>query len=418
MNLDFKTQKTISNSGKTPKLKGKDIVVISIQPWYYELGSNCKNIAKCLAESNRVLYVNMPITRWAFHSRNKTKGLEYHCHIIKSRNQSVEQIDTNFWQLYPTALIESINWLPHTSLFKPINRINNRRFANDIKKALNELNFQDFILFNDNDIYNGFYLKELLNPELYIYYMRDFLQGYDFCKRHTKVLEPILIQRADVVVTNSTYYSEYCRQYNTNSSYIGQGCNLELFTKEYVKLVPDDIKNIKRPVIGYVGALDSTRLDHSILRIIAASNPDWQIVLVGPEDESFLKSDLHTFPNVYFAGRRHITELPSYINQFDVCLNPQLINIVTMGNYPLKIDEYLAMGKPTVATKTKAMEIFNQYTYLAERPEDYPALISQALDENNPQMEITRKEYAQTHTWENSIAELYKAIYKFNKNLF
>ena len=44
-------------------IENRDIVIITIQPWYYELGSNCKNIALELAKHNRVLYVNIPITR-------------------------------------------------------------------------------------------------------------------------------------------------------------------------------------------------------------------------------------------------------------------------------------------------------------------------------------------------------------------
>jgi hypothetical protein len=36
----------------------------------------------------------------------------------------------------------------------------------------------------------------------------------------------------------------------------------------------------------------------------------------------------------------------------------QLSNNLTIGNYPRKIDEYLAMGKPIVATSTKTMQMF------------------------------------------------------------
>jgi teichuronic acid biosynthesis glycosyltransferase TuaH len=395
-----------------PEIKGRDIVVISIQPWYYELGSNCKNIATHLSINNRVLYVNMPITRRAYVSNNKTKGLQKHCDIIKNNGTTVEAVKENLWEVYPTSLIESINWLPHTSLFRPINKINNRRFANNIKTAIKKLNFQNILLFNDNDIYNGFHLKELLQPDLYIYYMRDFLQGYDFCKRHTSVLEPELIKKADLAVTNSTYYAEYCSRFNAHSTYIGQGCNLELFQKEKLHTIPPEISKLKRPVIGYTGALDSTRLDHSVLKTIALYNPDWQIVLVGPEDDAFVSSDLHHMPNVHFLGRKPIEALPAFVNSFDVCINPQLINVVTMGNYPLKIDEYLALGKPVVATKTSAMSIFHNYTYLANTPEEYPQLILRSLSENSSVQETARIKFARSHTWENSIKELYSAIKK------
>lgn len=390
-----------------------DIIIISIQPWYYELGSNCKNIALELSKKHRVLYVNSPVTRRAFFSKNKTKGLSTHCNYIRERKNFVEQVSNNLWQLYPCDLIESINWLPATAIFRPINYINNRRFYKNISDGIEKLGFQNPILFNDNDIYNGFYLKKLLSPQLYIYYMRDFLQGYDFCKKHTSVLEPELIAQADISLTNSVYYEEYCKQFNNNTSYIGQGCKLELFQTDRPYELPQEIQSLSRPVIGYTGALDSTRLDPEIIQLIAEHDKNWQIVLVGPEDEAFSKSSLHTISNIHFIGRKNIEELPAFISSFDVCINPQLINIVTMGNYPLKIDEYLAMGKPVVATKTKAMELFQDYTYLAEKPADYPALIQKALKESSESHRNRCISFARSHTWENSVELLYESIQKF-----
>ena len=70
------------------------------------------------------------------------------------------------------------------------------------------------------------------------------------------------------------------------------------------------------------------------------------------------------------------------------------------------------MGKPVVATRTKAMKLFEAYTYLADQPEDYPALIQKALEENNPQKEQERMSFARTHTWESCVNEIYKAISK------
>jgi glycosyltransferase involved in cell wall biosynthesis len=396
-------------------LKGRDIVIISIQPWYYELGSNCKNIATHFAGCNRVLYVNIPITRKTFYSKNNTKGVEDHCAVIKNKTSEIKQLHENMWELYPTTLIESINWLPSTTLFKLINKINNKRFADDIKKAIDHLHFKDIILFNDNDIYNGFHLKELLSPSLYIYYMRDFLQGYPFWEKHSSVLEPQLIKKADLVITNSIYYTEYCKQFNQHTGYMGQGCKLDQFNKNKINSFPEETQLLQKPIIGYVGALDSARLDHQIIRLLAQAKQNWQIVLVGPEDTSFLTSDLHQFPNIHFLGRRPMEQLPTFVNSFDVCINPQLINLITTGNYPLKIDEYLAIGKPVVATRTKAMKLFEEYTYLADTPEDYPALVEKALLENTPQKEAARIQFAQSHTWENSMISLYGAIKEYEQ---
>lgn len=45
------------------------------------------------------------------------------------------------------------------------------------------------------------------------------------------------------------------------------------------------------------------------------------------------------------------------MSHFDVCMNPQLVNEITIGNYPRKVDEYLALGKPVIATKTLTMDL-------------------------------------------------------------
>jgi glycosyltransferase involved in cell wall biosynthesis len=110
--------------------------------------------------------------------------------------------------------------------------------------------------------------------------------------------------------------------------------------------------------------------------------------------------------------------LPNYLAAFDVAINPQVLNEVTIGNYPRKIDEYLAMGKPTVATETKAMSIFKDHTYLAKTKDEYPGLIEQALRENSEEKAKERIKFAQSHTWENSVQAIYEAINKVHPKLF
>lgn len=416
MNLTLDKTEKRADAPTLPLIKGRDIVVIGLQPWYYEIGSNCKNIATQLSKHNRVLYVNLPINRKTWHSKDKNPGIALHCSIIKENGRQVEPVKENLWQFYPSSVVESINWLPFTAAFKAVNRINNSRLAKDIRKAMKELGFKDIILFNDNDFFNGYGLKELLSPSLYVYYCRDYLLGYDYWKKHGHVLEPELIKGADVAVANSAYLADYCAQYNPDSYYIGQGCNIELFDHTVVHSIPKDLGAIPSPVIGYVGAVIKERLDDRIIEEIAKANREWSVVLVGPEDEFFRNSRLHLMPNVYFLGRKPIEELPAYVSGFDVCINPQRINNITIGNYPLKVDEYLAMGKPVVATRTKTMELFADHTYQAETPEEYPALVARALEEDSEEKRAERISFARQHTWENSVGELYRVITKHLKN--
>ncbi|HET6255661.1 MAG TPA: glycosyltransferase [Puia sp.] len=392
--------------------KGTDFVIIGLSPWYIDIGSNCKSIARELSRHHRVLYINMPLDNKTILRQKDHPEIRKHLDIIKGKSPALCEIQPNLWNYYPTRILRSINWIPSTGLFSAFNKLNNRRFAADIRKATAELGFTNYILFNDNDIFRSFYLKELLRPKLYIYYSRDNLLGVDYWKRHGVTLEPRHIAKADIAVANSHYLTGYLRRHNPNSFYIGQGCDITLFNAKGGYPMPNELENIPHPIIGYIGAINSLRLDENVIREIAASRRDYSIVLVGPEDEYFAKSTLHDVPNIHFLGKRPLSELPWYSSRFDVCINPQLINEVTIGNYPLKIDEYLSMGKPVVATRTRALEIFGDNVYIAEKPADYLTLLDKALSEDNPAKREARIALAHTHTWENSVKELYLAIDK------
>ena len=68
------------------------------------------------------------------------------------------------------------------------------------------------------------------------------------------------------------------------------------------------------------------------------------------------------------------------------------------------------MGKPVVATLTETMKAFADYTYLAKNKEEYVELINKALKEDSEELSKSRIAYARTHTWENNVAAIYKAI--------
>ena len=397
-------------------IRNRDIIVFGIQAWDIKIGSNCKNIATEFSKHNRVLYVNPPLDRISSIRYRKSKSIQKRRRIIKGFEKGLVPISENLWNLYPSTMTESINFIRQPALFDFLNKRNGKRFCGDIQKVISKLNFNDYIIFNDSSMFLGQYIKEFLKPDFYTYYMRDFLTKNPYWKKNGVRLEPKLIKAADCVVNNSTLYTEYGREFTPNSYMVGQGCDTSLFNDQVREIiVPKDLAVIKGPIIGYVGFLSSRRLSIAILEHIATTRMDWSIVLVGPEDDAFANSSLHQMENVFFLGSRDASQLPNYIKGFDVAINPQLINDATIGNYPRKIDEYLALGKPTVASSTKAMEYFKEYTYLGKTPKDYVELIARALKEDAPKLQEQRKAYGLSHSWENNVKEIYNCILKVQK---
>jgi glycosyltransferase involved in cell wall biosynthesis len=398
-------------------IKGRDIVVVGLAAMDSRIGSNVINLAHEFARHNRVLYVNYPLDRFTLWRERKDPLIIKRKNIMKGKQDKLVKITDNLWNLYPNTILESISQLKVDWLFDILNKINNKRQANEVNKTLKELDFKDVIVFNDTDMFRSLFLQDLINAKTAIYYTRDNMVAVDFWKAQGIRIEAKIMAKADVVVANSTYLADLARAFNPHSYYVGQGCDMSLFDKKLIKEAPKDIKDIKGPIIGYIGVLFNLRLDIEVLVYLAKQRPDWSIVLVGPEDEAFAASELHQLENVYFLGSKKMEELPAYLNSFDVALNPQLLNDVTIGNYPRKIDEYLAMGKPTVATKTQGMSVFEDFTYLAENKEGYLKLVQKALEENTPELEIEREKFARSHTWEANANEIFKYVdFIENKN--
>jgi len=392
-------------------ITGKDIIVVGIQAWDIEIGSNCKNIASEFAKNNRVLYVNSPLDRLSMKREKNTPKVKKRLKVRSGEESDLVQIGENMWNLYPKKLIESINGIPVKGLFNVLNRRNSKKYASDILSAVKRLGFKDYLLFNDSTMFLGQDLKALLKPTMYIYYMRDYLTRNPYWRKHGERLEPELIARADLVVNNSTLYTEYGKKFTPHSYMVGHGCDTTLFDDKVSNIeVAADLSKISKPVLGYVGFLSSRRLDIDLLVQIAKNRPEISMVLVGPEDDNFKNSELHNLNNVHFLGSRDSSELPSYIKGFDIAMNPQLINDATIGNYPRKIDEYLAMGKPTLATATKAMEYFAEVTYLGKTSDEYLQLIDKALAENNEELQEKRRSVGTSHSWENNVNEIYKYV--------
>ncbi|MFH1297957.1 MAG: glycosyltransferase [Bacteroidota bacterium] len=392
-----------------------DVVITGLQSWYMSMGGNAVNMAKELSKQHRVLYVNYAVDRISLLFQRQSIAVKKYKESRANPSSQIEQISETLWVYTPDVVMESVGRIKPRWLFDRVNALNMKRFGNKVKNAVSKLGFRDFILFTDSDFYRSFRLKEILQPSLFIYYIRDNMVATDFYRRHGVRMEEAIIRKADLVATNSEFLAAYARKYNPNSFFVGQGCDAQLFDPEKTIEIPEDMKKIREKfnlVVGYVGALRCLRIDLKLMESVAISCPDWALVLVGWEDEAFQKSLLHDLPNVFFLGSKKETELPSYINAFDVAINPQVYNEVTRGNYPRKIDEYLAMGKPVVATKTEAMEMFADYCFLGRTPDEYCRLIKEAFQTDTPELHEKRIRLGKLHSWENNIREIFKDIEK------
>ena len=388
-------------------VKNRNFVVTCLQHWDVELGCNAIDIAIEISKNNRVLFLNTPID---YLSYLKGDPIKYRQQVIHREKPPLRQINDNLWLLDCPFKALPLNKLKINSIFDWANKYNNRKIAGHILRETQKLGMDRLILFCDNDVYRSFYMKEMLQPDIMIYYRRDNLGNVAYWKKQVKRLEPLLCAKSDLVVANSDELAEAVKPYHPNTYGIGQGLNLESYDANKKYPVPTDIAAIKRPVIGYTGWITSLRLDADLIYSVASQRPQYSFVLVGAEDDVFRKHPVHTLDNVHFLGNKNPSEVPDYIASFNVCFNPQLINETTIGNNPRKIDEYLALGKPTVATKTKTMSIFEECVRNCLMAEEYVHALDDALNNDSDEKRAKRIALANSHSWENNVAKIYEHI--------
>lgn len=389
-------------------MKGKDIVITGLQSWDIPIGSNAIDIAKEFAKDNRVLYVNSPLDMMTMLRNKPTPETKRRLEVLNRRKKPLRKISQNLWVLDMPFWVWSVNGLPDGMLFDIFNRRNNRKIFSYIKKVMKQLNFSDPIHFIDNDIYRSQYSKKMLEPSLSVYYRRDNLQPFAYWKKHVQRLEPQIIRNSDIAVCNSIQLADFAKQFNNKSFDVGQGVDLSAYDPELPFDLPEELQHIPAPRIGYIGDINSLRLDPDLIHNMAKSKPEYSFVMVGNEDAVFKAHAMHSLPNVHFTGSIAKDRVPQFMAAFSICLNPQQLNEITIGNYPRKVDEYLAMGKPVIATRTKTMELFKDHVYLCDTPEEYNDAIEKALNENSVKLEKERIAFARSHSWQNSVRSIYQ----------
>ncbi len=193
-----------------------------------------------------------------------------------------------------------------------------------------------------------------------------------------------LLQVSDVCFATSESLFENCMEFNANSHYLPNVADYGHFSEARLEStdIPADIAAIKRPIIGFIGAISGYKVDFSLLRQIAELRADWSIVLIGKigEGEPLTNTEeLHNFPNVIFLGPRAYKMLPAYLKAFDVAILPSMRNDYTRGMFPMKFFEYLAAGCPVVSTELPALRSYSGVACLAEGREAFMEGIEDAL---------------------------------------
>jgi len=211
-----------------------------------------------------------------------------------------------------------------------------------------------------------------------VYDCMDELSKFRFAPAALVDRERYLMAQADVVFAGGYKLSQSKARFHNNVHFFGCGVDVAHFaTARSADLeVPREIAALKRPVVGYYGVIDE-RIDYDLLRTLASSLADAELVMVGP----VVKVDPAELPqaeNIHWLGQRQYAELPAHVKGFDVCLMPFALNEATEYINPTKTLEYMAAGKPIVSTPVA--DVITNFTPIVKVAQDADEFVATAAE--------------------------------------
>jgi glycosyltransferase involved in cell wall biosynthesis len=168
--------------------------------------------------------------------------------------------------------------------------------------------------------------------------------------------------------------------------------------------IPEDLAPVRDAavVVGYYGVIGDW-FDWDMWETACASWPEWAFVLIGlpyhESDAARVSECTHKFSNVHYLGPKAYTDLPDYLAHFDVTTIPFCLNEITHACSPLKLFEYMAGGKPVVASPMREILKYESVVF-AEGPEEYARKLEEALRlGQDPDYRSTLEQEAMANTW-------------------
>ncbi len=215
-----------------------------------------------------------------------------------------------------------------------------------------------------------------------------------------------LVDETDVLVVSGRTLLEKFQAEDRQPVLARNGVDFDFYSQPHTAAA--DVP-AKRPVIGYFGAI-ADWMDLDLVRAAAAARPQYSFVMVGQVfRDDIAKIEL---PNVHLMGSKPYAEIPSYLETFDVCVIPFVLNEVTKATDPVKLYEYLARGKPVVSTAMAELAECADLIYIARDADEYVSLLDRAVAENDASLRERRIAYAAANTWSQRCRTIDAAIAK------
>ncbi len=375
--------------------------------WYHNRAHIDPQLARQFAKCGKTLYINS-IIMTKFTTGEKGAFFKKAVRKLKSIFAGLKKTEEGFWVYSPFSLpVHHIRWAKY---------LNDVILYMQIKVVSWRLGIKNPVVLVANPAAVDVAIK--LQKRALVYQRTDRFEEADGVDVNViKRCDHLLKSKADLTIfVNTKLYEDesgQCRK----PLFLDHGVDYELFASaKEVKNTPSDIADIPLPIVGYFGAIYDHSFDIALVEEVAKILPEMSFVFIGTVHEEY--DSLFDLKNVWKLGQKDYYQIPDYGKCFDVAILPWANNRWTEASNPIKIKEYLALGKPLVCTPYfSEAQRYLEVIYLAENSKEFAERIKQALLEDCSEKVTARRDKVKQASWESKAQMILSELFSEDVNL-
>lgn len=215
-----------------------------------------------------------------------------------------------------------------------------------------------------------------------VYDVTDDWREFDFPDRVRRRLvraEDRLAEQAHTVVCSEVLKHRWADRYGVDAAVVHNGVDSAAWRRATPR-VPDG----PGPHVGYVGTLHEERLDIEL--VLRVADQVGRLHLVGPDALGVdARRRLEAHGRIVLHGPVAAADVPSWTKGFDALISPHLVTPFTLSLDAIKSYEYLASGRPVVATPTSGFQVMRSPGLQVASGAEFLAALEHAVLRAGPQ---------------------------------
>lgn len=375
-------------------MTGFDVVCFGGEDWWYHnRGHIDMQIMRRYARKGTTVYVNSIVMQKLSTKQGIAGGRSLPQKVFRKMRsilRGLRRSDAGFWVYSPVSLpVQHIRWL------RPLNQF---ILSMQTDLVVRRLHIAHPLVWVACPVACELALR--MKRTALVYQRTDRFEEYpNVDSRRIRHCDEQLKRNADLTIyVNQSLYEKEKRQCR-KAVYLDHGVDFGLFAEaEKDRLVAEDIAGVSRPIAGFFGGIDSHTSDIPFLEKVVTLLPEFSFVFVGSASSNV--DGLLGKSNVHMLGQKPYERIPHYGKCFDVAIMVWRQNRWIEGCNPIKLKEYLALGKPVVSTPFPQLRQYASVVYQAATPEEFAVRVRQAFAENSQERVFARRAMIRDASWD------------------